>query len=226
MKFVLTNDDGVDGPGLAALQAALGGQGAIVAPMGALSGCSHRVTTYEGPIHVDRRGEDVYAIDGTPADCSRIALSKLYPEAEVVLAGINPGGNLGVDIYISGTVAAVREAAFLGRVGIAVSHFIRIRQPLDWERASRWTAAVVEDLLAKPVERGEFWNVNLPHPEADEPDPEVVFCDPCTQPLPVNYRVEDDQYHYEGVYSKRLRDPGADVDLCFSGKITVSKLRI
>lgn len=226
MKFVLTNDDGVEGPGLAALQVAVGGQGAIVAPNGPRSGCSHRVTTHEGPIQVEQRSEDVYALDGTPADCSRIALSKLYPEAEVVLAGINPGGNLGVDIYMSGTVAAAREAALMGRVGIAVSHFIRVREPLDWDRASRWTAALLEDLLARPTERGEFWNINLPHLSPGDPDPEVVFCRPCTQPLPVNYRVEGDRYHYEGVYSERLRDPGADVDLCFSGKITVSRLCI
>ena len=59
-----------------------------------------------------------------------------------------------------------------------------------------------------------------------EPDPEIVFCKPCTQPLPVKYRVEGDALYYEGVYSDRARDPGADVDLCFSGKITVSLLRL
>ena len=226
MKVILTNDDGVDAPGLAALRKASGGPAATVAPHGPLSGCSHRVTTREGPIRLEQRSESVYAIHGTPADCTRIALEHLFPDAAVVLSGINPGGNLGVDQYLSGTVAAAREAAMLGRVGIAISHYIKRGYPLDWDRATAWTARVLEDLLAREHNRGEYWNVNLPHLVPGEPDPEIVFCTPCTQPLPVNYRLEGDELHYEGVYSDRARDPGADVDLCFSGNITVSRLHL
>ena len=231
MKLILTNDDGVDAPGLAALRkasrwpAVTGTSGCVtVAPHEALSGCSHRVTTYEGPIRVEQRSDTVYAVHGTPADCSRIALRHLFPDAAVVLAGINPGGNLGVDQYLSGTVAAVREAAMLGRVGVAISQYIKRGQSLDWDRAIGWTTRVLDDLLARERNPGEYWNVNLPHLMPGEPDPEIVFCKPCTQPLPVNYRVEGDALYYEAVYSDRARDPGADVDLCFSGKITVSRL--
>ena len=233
MKVILTNDDGVDAPGLAALRKASGGSAVTgtsgcvtVAPHEALSGCSHRVTTHEGPIRVEQRSDTVYAVHGTPADCTRIALEHLFPEATVLLSGINPGGNLGVDQYLSGTVAAAREAAILGRVGIAISHYIKKGHALDWDRAIAWTTRVLEDLLDREHNRGEFWNVNLPHLAPGEPDPEVVLCAPCTQPLPVSYRVEGDDYHYEGVYADRARDPGADVDLCFSGKITVSQLHI
>ena len=233
MKVILTNDDGVDAPGLAALRKASGGPAAtgtsgcvIVAPHEALSGCSHRVTTYEGPIRVEQRSDFVYAVHGTPADCTRISLKHLFPEAAIVLSGINTGGNLGVDQYLSGTVAAAREAAMLGRVGIAISHYIKKGQTLDWDRAIAWTKRVLDDLLAREHNRGEYWNVNLPHLMPGEPDPEIVFCKPCTQPLPVSYRVEGDALYYEGVYSDRACDPGADVDLCFSGKITVSLLRL
>ena len=233
MKVILTNDDGVDAPGLAALakvlseSAVTGTSGCVtVAPHGPMSGVSHRVTTHEAPIRVEQRSDSVYAVHGTPADCSRIALEHLFPEATVVLAGINAGGNLGVDQYLSGTVAAAREAAMLGRVGIAISQYIKRGLALDWDRAIVWTARVLEDLLARERSPGEYWNVNLPHLMPGDPDPEIVFCAPCTQPLPVSYRVEGDALHYEGVYSDRARDPGADVDLCFSGKITVSRLRL
>ena len=123
-------------------------------------------------------------------------------------------------------MAAARAATILGRVGIAISHYVIKGQTLDWDRAVAWTSNVLEDLLSRDPNPGEYWNVNLPHLPPGEPDPEVVYCTPCTQPLPVSYRVEGDTYHYEGVYADRARDPGADVDLCFSGKITVSRLHI
>ena len=133
---------------------------------------------------------------------------------------------MGVDVYISGTVAAVREAAMLGIPGIAVSHWIRRPLIVDWDVAARCTAKVLADLLTRPIEPGTFWNVNLPHLEPGSPDPEVVFCQPCTQPLPVNYRVEGDSYYYVGEYGKRKRTPGTDVDVCFSGCIAVTQLRL
>ena len=75
MKFMLTNDDGIDAPGLVALCAAaqMLGEAIVVAPLQEFSGCSHRVSTHE-PVRVERRGLDRYAIDGTPADCVRLGL--------------------------------------------------------------------------------------------------------------------------------------------------------
>jgi 5'-nucleotidase len=76
------------------------------------------------------------------------------------LSGINAGGNLGADVYISGTVAAVREAALHGIPGIAISHYRQGSRPLDWGWASHWTALVLEKLFSIPLQPGEFWNVN------------------------------------------------------------------
>jgi len=225
MTLILTNDDGIDAPGIRSLLKAIDGKGIIVAPQLEWSGWGHRVTTTK-PIQVQRRSDTEYVIAGTPADCTRLALSHLCPEASWVLSGINAGGNMGVDVYISGTVAAVREAAMLGIPGIAVSHWIRRPLIVDWNVAARCTAKVLADLLTRPIEPGTFWNVNLPHLEPGSPDPEVVFCQPCTQPLPVNYRVEGDNYYYVGEYGKRKRTPGTDVDVCFSGCIAVTQLRV
>jgi 5'-nucleotidase len=226
MTLILTNDDGIDAPGIRALLKAVEGQKVIVAaPVDHLSGCGHQVTTTKA-INVHRRSDIEYAIAGTPADCTRIALSHLCPEAKFVLSGINAGGNMGADVYISGTVAAVREAAFHGVNGIAVSHYLKGKKNVDWDTAARWTKQVLADLMNRPTEVGTYWNINLPHLEPGDPDPEVVFCQPSTQPLPVNYRVEGDDYYYVGKYAQRGRTSGTDVDVCFAGKIAVTKLRL
>lgn len=225
MTLILTNDDGIDAPGIRALLKAVNGKGVIVAPLDHLSGCGHQVTTTR-PIHVQRRSDVEYAIAGTPADCVRIAITHLCPNVKGVLSGINAGGNLGADTYISGTVAAVREAAFHRVPGIAVSHYRKGKRNVDWDVAARWTAGVIGDLLNRSPELGTFWNVNLPHLEPGDPDPEVVFCEPSTQPLPVNYRVEGEHFHYVGEYALRDRTPGTDVDVCFSGCIAVTQLRL
>ena len=227
--IILTNDDGIDAPGLQALAAAVASitdaTVAIVAPQGQLSGCGHQVTT-RTPIACDRRSERAYAIAGTPADCARVALTQLFQDADWVLSGINAGGNLGVDTYISGTVAAVREAAILGKRGIALSHWIARPLPLDWDLAARRAAGVLRELMAKPTPDGTFWNVNLPHLEPGTPEPELVFCPTSTAPLHMRYRREGEAFHYEGEYPKRVRQAGTDVDVCFGGSIAISQLRL
>lgn len=225
MTLILTNDDGVDAPGIRALHKAVQGKGVIVAPRDHLSGCGHQVTTTQ-PIHVQRRSDVEYAIAGTPADCVRLAISHLCPDVNFVLSGINAGGNMGVDTYISGTVAAVREAAFHRVPGIAVSQYRQGKRHVDWDVAARWTARVLSDLLSRPTEPGTFWNVNLPHLEPGDPDPDIVFCQPSTQPLPVNYRIEGEHFYYVGEYALRSSTPGTDVDVCFSGCIAITHLRL
>jgi 5'-nucleotidase len=225
MTWILTNDDGIDAPGIRALHKAVNGKGVIVAPIDHLSGCGHQVTTTR-PIQVQRRSDVEFAIAGTPADCVRLSISHLCKDVKLVLSGINAGGNMGVDAYISGTVAAVREAAMHRIPGIAVSHYRKGKRNVDWDVAARWTAGVLADLLSRPLELGTFWNVNLPHLEPGDPDPDVVFCEPCTRPLPINYRVEGDNFYYVGEYANRDRTPGTDVDACFSGHIAVTQIRL
>jgi 5'-nucleotidase len=227
-SFLLTNDDGIDAPGIEALRVAVEGLGRsfVVAPRGPLSGCGHRVTTHQ-PIAVEPRGVDRFAVDGTPADCVRLALHHLTSDVTCVLAGINAGGNLGTDVHHSGTVAAVREAVIRGRPGIALSHYIARGRTIDWNQAARWTRRVLNDLLARPWRPGTFWNVNLPHPDpGGDPEPEIVFCPLDPSPLPLAYRVEGNLAHYEGDYQGRARRTSSDVDVCFQGRIAVSLVAI
>ncbi|MBL8794241.1 MAG: 5'/3'-nucleotidase SurE [Planctomycetia bacterium] len=227
MKLLLTNDDGIDAPGIAALrQAALPlGQIVVAAPADAQSGCSHRVTT-NGPLRVGIGEPDRYTVHGTPADCVRLALHRLAPDFDWVLSGINAGGNLGADVHHSGTVAAVREAVLHGRPGVALSHYLKRGLTVDWQRAATWVTPILRDLLAQPWTPGVFWNINLPHRTPDEPDPEVVYCRLDRGPLPLSFRLEEEHHYYDGNYHQRRREPGADVDVCFSGKIAVTRLTL
>ncbi len=225
MTIILTNDDGIDAPGIRALQQAVSEETLIVAPNKQYSGCGHQVTTQKG-MKQERRAYREYALDGAPADCTRKAINQIATNTKLVLSGINAGGNLGTDVYISGTVAAVREAAIHGIPGIAISHWIKRPLVIDWDVASRWTKKVLLDLLSRPLPPGSFWNVNLPHLEPDQPEPEIILCQPSIDPLPVNFRVEGDTYYYQGKYSDRDRSSGTDVDICFGGNIAVTLIRL
>src|SRR5438045_4983811 len=173
MQLLLTNDDGIDAPGLEALPTAAStfGDPGIGAPAGAQSGVSHRVTWQQG-VRLEPRGAKRFAIHGTPADCTRLGLLKLVPEAKWVLSGINHGANLGADMHYSGTVAAVREAVLHGWPGIAVSHYRMKGIEFDWKRATNWVTPILADLLAEPVEPGLYYNVNIPTRPPDPHQPE------------------------------------------------------
>jgi 5'-nucleotidase len=227
MKLLLTNDDGINSEGLAILLEAAKtfGEPFVVAPASHQSGCSHTVTTGRG-VRIEPRGDHRLAVHGTPADCVRVGLLKVVPDATWVLSGINHGGNLGADVHYSGTVAAVREAVLHGWHGIAISHYRKKGLEYDWIRTAAWTNRVLGELLSRPWEAGTFWNVNLPHLLPDEPDPEIVFCPLDPHPLPLSYRHEEGMHYYDGDYHARKRTRGADVDVCFGGRIAVTKVRL
>ena len=228
MKLLLSNDDGIDAPGLEALLCAARkiGDPIVVAPAGPQSGVSHAVTAH-GLLRIEARGEKRFAVHGTPADCTRIGLLKLVPDAKWVLSGINHGGNLGADVHYSGTVAAVREAVLHGWPGVAVSHYRRENMEFDWQRAASWVARVLKDLTRRPTKAGLFYNVNLPHLRPCEDEPEMVFCALDPHPLPLSYRHEEGGgLFYDGIYHSRERTRGADVDVCFGGRIAVTAIRL
>lgn len=234
-RYLLTNDDGIDAPGIAALQLAVDKRGTTVAPLEHQSGCGHQVTTHQ-PIGIITRPNPYtdaaqtsydYAIAGTPADCIRIAVKHLQLEIDYVLSGINAGGNLGVDAYISGTVAAVREAAILGIQGIAISQYKKSPHPIDWEISTQLARYALDRLFTLPLPPKSFWNVNLPYRASlSDPLPQIVFCEPSCDPLSIDYRLEDNELVYAGVYRDRSRAPGTDVDVCFNGDIAITLLKV
>jgi 5'-nucleotidase len=125
-------------------------------------------------------------------------------------------------------VAAVREAVLHGWPGIAVSHYHRAEMEFDWPRASRWLGPILADLLGRPIEPGLFYNVNLPHlPPGVDASPEIVWCPLDPNPLPLNYDHEEESgLYFAGDYHMRSRSPGADVDVCFGGRIAITAVRL
>lgn len=231
MIVLITNDDGIEADGLAALRRAVSQQLLAeiytVAPAGAMSLVGHRVTTHD-PIKIEERGERSWAVHGTPADCVRVAIAKLMPvQPDWVFSGINHGGNLGQDTYISGTVAAAREAAYHGLRAAAFSHYMRRGVHLDWDVAARRVALVLQHLLDEDLKPGEHWNVNLPHLDPDDEDePSLMRTEPEPAPLGIGYEQAEGGLLYNSAYFERQRQPGSDVDVCFGGEISVSKLEI
>jgi 5'-nucleotidase len=162
--ILLSNDDGVHAAGICALAKALRelGELFVVAPEREQSASSHRITL-SGPLRHRELGDDVHAIDGTPADCVYVALNLqgLLPRRpDVVVSGINHGFNLGMDVIYSGTVAAAREAALRGLRAIAFS----AAPGADFSRVAAHAAGLVERLLSlqTPLGAPVLMNVNYP----------------------------------------------------------------
>ncbi|MCA9512060.1 MAG: 5'/3'-nucleotidase SurE [Myxococcota bacterium] len=231
-RIVLTNDDGIDEPGLAALARACAalGEVVVVAPVDAHSGVSHRVT--EAELAVEERGGGWYAVAGTPADCTRVALHAICPDADWVVAGINAGANVGVDVYVSGTVAAAREAAIHGRPSLAISQYVRRYGAIDWRRTERAAAPVLRRALELGAAPGEYWNANLPDPTGPEGTAaairagEIVECPVDTSPSPVGFERTSRGVAWRADYHARPRRAHHDIDVCFGGRIALTRLRI
>lgn len=222
----MSNDDGYFAPGLEALcrVAERWGEVWVVAPESEQSYMGHRVTASQQELVPTAYAERRFHVNGTPADCVRVALRVLDLRPHLMLSGINKGGNLGVDIYTSGTVAAAREAAIWGLPAVALSQYVKREFPLDWGHTEVLAAAALEVLLRQDFRSGEYWNVNLPH--LPSPEPELALCAPDPSPQDVHYTASGQGYRYNGVYAKRPAKPGHDVEHCFAGRIAISRLQL
>lgn len=171
MRILITNDDGVDAPGLAVMReiaAELSDDVWVVAPDGNQSGASHRFT-FGRELGLDRRSERVFAVvGGSPADCVVAAMTHVCKDhrPDLVLSGVNNGQNLGDIINCSGTVAGAREGALHGALGIGISQGVNYERTseVDWTNARTYSARVIRQLVAEVKTRGEtYFNVNLPY---------------------------------------------------------------
>jgi 5'-nucleotidase len=164
-KILLSNDDGIDAPGLAALFDALkkAGTVTVAAPVREQSGVSHGMTTRR-LIQVrksEKNGGTWFAIDATPASSVRLALESLLADKpDIVVAGINRGENVGLVTFYSATVAAAREAAFLRIPAISVN--LQSGESMDYAAAADFVLALVRELARRGFDKGMFLNINIP----------------------------------------------------------------
>ena len=239
MKFLITNDDGFDGPGLAALYHALIplGEVRVVAPSVCHSAKGHAVNTHV-PIKVERKEVAPFGtieiVHGSPADCVRVGLCA--PNSEVpdfVVAGINTGANLGVDLFYSGTAAAAREAAILGVPSLAISRYMQAEFPVDWSILAPHVSRVVHQLVSYDhrLPAGQFWNVNFPAVANENYPAEVQFAPQGILSHDISFREIEGESNsdsrileYTGNFRSRGKSGSCDVSLLFEQQITATPI--
>jgi len=172
-RILVSNDDGHQSDGLRALVDAVSplGEVWVVAPEAEQSASSHAISLHR-PLRIRTVRERWYAVDGTPTDCSYVAINHVLKETrpQLMLSGINHGPNMADDVTYSGTVAAAMEASLLGVPAIAFSLVTRSR--FDFAPAARFAARLAAAALARPLPPRMLLNVNIP--AGVEPDGYVV----------------------------------------------------
>jgi len=264
---MLTNDDGIGAPGIIAMHDALLGHGItgflplakelmVVAPLTVQSAAGHGVT-FRTPLMTKRarlaehgalavapgaEGGIGLAVDGRPADCTKLGVAALWPERfgkgagakpDVVISGMNMGCNVGINVLYSGTVAAAVEAAFLGVPAIAVSLHLG-KEPADYRLAARWAIDVIRRIMTSGGLRAhECVSINLPRTTglgADAAMPLVAVC-----PMNTHGSVDAFTRHTSPmgeVYYWSTGSPtdfhsteeGSDVEHLMAGRITVTPI--
>lgn len=160
--IMITNDDGIDSPGIKALKEVMNtfGRTVVVAPDRDNSAVSHALTMSR-PLRIRNISEDIYTLDGTPTDCVAVGLGKLLSQKpDLLVSGINAGPNLGDDISYSGTVSAAIEGTMYGIPSMALS--LAGDHPYDYSLAVRIAAGLAHRILANSLPENTLLNVNIP----------------------------------------------------------------
>ena len=166
MEILISNDDGIEAPGIRVLADSMRGLGTvmIVAPDKNRSGASNSLTL-DAPIRIKALGDGIFRVAGTPTDCVHVALTGLLDEdPDIVVSGINDGSNLGDDVIYSGTVAAAMEGRFLGYPAVALSLvFDENTQQRFFDTAGEAAIRLVKQLQQDPLPADTILNVNIPN---------------------------------------------------------------
>jgi 5'-nucleotidase len=165
MNILLTNDDGIHAEGLWTMERVLSRQHkvSVVAPDKERSAIAHSITLVH-PLRVNKvetNGGWGYAVSGTPADCVKLAILEILDtRPELVISGINPGPNVGINLNYSGTVSAAKEAALMGIPSVAVSQDLSPDQ--EYGMAAYFVGILITKVMDKGLPSGTFLNVNIP----------------------------------------------------------------
>jgi len=167
LTILLTNDDGIHAPGLWALHRALKSEHRVivVAPERERSAVGHGITLHK-PLRAYQvalnAGQEGWAVTGTPADCVKLSMVELLEQRpDLVVSGINPGANVGVNLNYSGTVSAAKEAALYGVPALAVS--VQSNEDPPFDDAAGFVARLVPMVRDKGLPPGVFLNINIPN---------------------------------------------------------------
>lgn len=233
-RILLTNDDGIEAPGLAVLEqiaASLAREVWVVAPEHDQSGVSHAVSLHH-PIRVSERGPRRWAVTGTPGDCVVMGLSHLMKGSppQLLLSGVNRGPNLGVETVFSGTVGGAMTGMMLGIPSIALSQAWSDYANVPWSTAATLGPEIVRRLLAIGWNAGTCLNVNFPDRPAAAAGPLTLARQGIgsVQGMDVEARTDPRGFTYYWVSFRRgERDQGpeSDIEALNAGRIVVTPLR-
>jgi len=233
-RILLTNDDGIEAPGLAVLEEIareLARKIWVVAPERDQSGVSHAVSLHQ-PIRVSERGPQRYGITGTPGDCAVMGVCHLMAGAppDLLLCGVNRGANLGMETVFSGTVGGAMTGMMLGIPSIALSQAWTDRLHVRWPTARALGPSVVRQLLAIGWGEATCLNVNFPDLPAAEVGPLTLARQGVglLQGMHVETRTDprDIPYHWISFRrGPREQGPESDIEALDAGRIVVTPLR-
>jgi 5'-nucleotidase len=233
MKILLTNDDGYNAPGILALYEILRltHEVILVAPDREKSAVGHGITLNE-PMRIDKvdlnTGGKAYCVTGTPADCVKLGLFEFYSSPpDLVISGINPGSNTGININYSGTVGAAREAAFNGISSMAVSIFKK-GQTIDFQGMSKFTDQIVNKIHDFKLPFGTFLNINAPAIQIDDVR-EVKITRQASNNLSKSFEKKTDprkrSYFWYGGIDKVDGEMGSDVSALSQNCISITPIQ-
>lgn len=233
-RVLLTNDDGIDAPGLKLLEeiaASLAQEVWVVAPEHDRSGTSHSISLH-APLRISQEGERRYAVSGTPGDCVVMAARYLMADGlpDLVLSGINRGANLGVETVFSGTVGAAMTGMLLGLPSIALSQTFIDRQSVPWETARSLAPNILRLLVNCGWNQQSCLNINFPAVAADDAGPLTVARQGAgfVRGIDVISRVDPRGFNYHWLQFQRdMEDeaPDAEGALIAKGFVTVTPLQ-
>lgn len=231
-RILITNDDGIDSPGIAALVDVLGedAEVVVVAPAGNRSAVSHATETLRDPIRVRPWTRDGqlrgWAVSGMPADAVRFGLLEVGREDpfDLVVSGINAGENVGLLAHISGTVGAAKEALIQGVPALAVSQSRRRGE--DWLTAARFTATVVEQVRARGLPPGVLLSINVPAGELAGAVPARMAGSEFRYDGYAQEGTDGDETLYRLRLGFQRPTEGGDTRAFLSGRVTVTPIRL
>ncbi|MCH7817925.1 MAG: 5'/3'-nucleotidase SurE [Candidatus Marinimicrobia bacterium] len=232
-KILLTNDDGINAPGIFALYESIKSLGEVdvIAPATEMSAVGHAITLSD-PLRVEKvnkRDEFFgYAVSGTPADCVKIAVWALLDEKpDIVISGINLGNNTGISIIYSGTVSAATEGTILEIPSIAIS-LAAYKNP-DFAFAAKFAKKLITIILEKGLPVGTLLNVNVPNVPEEEIEGVMItrqgkavyeeFFDKRTDPWGRSY------YWMAGEKVKMKQDESVDDSAIFNNMVSVTPIQ-
>jgi 5'-nucleotidase len=166
--ILVTNDDGIHSKGIIVLAKALQeiGDVFVVAPDSEKSAIAHSLTLHR-PLRVEKIKKNFYAVDGTPADCIHLGVNTILPKRpQLIVSGINKGGNLGDDVIYSGTVSAAFEGTLLGIHSFAIS--LVSRSQFKFDVAARFALKVARYIIKQGLPKNTFLNINVPNLDEGE----------------------------------------------------------